>query len=62
MPRPDAPQTNNGLYARAGASAMATAAAWANRLDEPITNVSNVYFALRLLPPVADGAGPEAAS
>ena len=35
---------NSGLYALAGASATATAAAWANRLDEPMTNVSKVYF------------------
>ena len=33
---------NSGLYARAGASAIATAAAWANRLDAPMTNVSKV--------------------
>src|SRR5882724_6788531 len=33
-----------GLYACAGASATASAAAWANRLDEPITKRSNVYF------------------
>src|SRR5437868_6578427 len=38
---------NNGLYALAGCSATATAAACANRFDEPITNVSNVYFGLR---------------
>ena len=31
---------NSGLYAFAGASATAFAAACANRLDEPITNVS----------------------
>src|SRR5580704_13167226 len=37
---------NRGLYALAGASATATAAAWANRLLEPMTNVSNVYFEL----------------
>src|SRR5215831_15684187 len=39
---------NSGLYALAGASATATAAAWANRLLEPITNVSNVYLGLSL--------------
>src|SRR6266550_2512247 len=33
-----------GLYACAGASATASAAACANRLDEPITKRSNVYF------------------
>ena len=37
---------NSGLYALAGASATATAAACANRLDEPMTNVSNRYFGL----------------
>ncbi len=35
---------NRGLYALAGASATATAAACANRLLEPITKVSKVYF------------------
>src|SRR6266513_494728 len=39
---------NSGLYALAGASATATAAAWAKRLLEPITNVSNVYLGLSL--------------
>src|SRR5918994_790151 len=34
----------SGLYAWAGASATARAAAWAKRFDEPITNESNVYF------------------
>ena len=37
---------NSGLYALPGASATATAAAWANRLDEPMTKVSKVYFGL----------------
>src|SRR4026209_194669 len=35
---------NSGLYALAGASATATAAACANRLPEPMTKVSKVYF------------------
>src|SRR3954471_2621556 len=35
---------SRGLYARPGASAAATAAAWANRLDEPITKLSKTYF------------------
>ena len=35
---------NSGLYARAGASEAATAAACANLFDEPMTNVSNVYL------------------
>src|SRR5262245_56194071 len=38
----------SGLYACAGASATASAAAWAKRFDEPITNESNVYFGLML--------------
>ena len=35
---------NSGLYALAGASATATAAAWAKRLLAPMTKVSKVYF------------------
>ncbi len=34
---------NSGLYALAGASATALAAAWAKRLEDPITKVSKVY-------------------
>src|SRR5919204_428194 len=45
---------NSGLYACAGASATASAAACANRFDEPITNRSNVYFGF--MPP--SSAGP----
>src|SRR5947207_2692056 len=41
---------NSGLYALAGDSATATEAACANRFDEPMTNVSNVYFGLSRLP------------
>src|SRR2546429_463819 len=41
---------NSGLYALAGDSATATLAACANRLDEPMTKVSNVYFGLSRLP------------
>jgi hypothetical protein len=37
---------NNGLYALAGASATAIAAAWAKRLLDPATKVSKVYFGL----------------
>ena len=37
----------SGLYALAGASATATAAACANRLDWPMTKLSNAYFGLR---------------
>src|SRR6266581_4000579 len=44
----------SGLYACAGASATASAAAWAKRFEEPITNESNVYFTLK--PPLySDG-------
>ena len=49
----------SGLYACAGASATASAAAWAKRFDEPMTNESNVYFALK--PPLSGrpaGVGP----
>src|SRR5579859_1404521 len=38
---------NSGLYAFAGASATATAAACAKRLLEPMTKVSNRYLGLR---------------
>ena len=38
---------NSGLYAFAGASATATAAACAKRLDWPMTKLSNVYFGFR---------------
>src|SRR3954453_16229989 len=56
---------NSGLYALAGASATATAAACANRLPEPITKVSKVYFGLSRAgstrvaarPVTADGGG-----
>ena len=59
---------SSGLYAFPGASATATAAAWANRLDEPMTNVSKTYFGFRrvsrwlpgaVLPP-ADPSAPGA--
>src|SRR5712691_9380570 len=45
----------SGLYACAGASATASAAAWAKRFDEPITKESNVYFALK--PPLSGRPG-----
>src|SRR5829696_791132 len=56
---------NSGLYAFAGASATATAAACANRLLEPMTKVSKVYFGFSRAgstrpagrPPAADGDG-----
>src|SRR5437763_4027258 len=41
---------NSGLYALAGDSATATEAACANRFDEPMTNVSNMYFGLSRVP------------
>src|SRR3954464_2550466 len=44
----------SGLYACAGASATASAAACAKRFDEPITNESKVYFGLI---PAASGRG-----
>ena len=44
---------NSGLYAFAGDSATATDAACAKRLDEPMTNVSNVYFGFSRLPPAS---------
>src|SRR3979409_2322273 len=49
---------NSGLYAFAGSSATATAAACANRLDEPMTNVSNMYFGLSRLPSGGGGGAP----
>ena len=52
---------NSGLYAFAGDSATATDAAWANRLDEPMTKVSNVYFGLSRLPPVRPRASARCA-
>jgi hypothetical protein len=48
---------NSGLYALAGASATATAAAWAKRLDPPITKVSKPYFGLRRESPREGDAG-----
>src|SRR6266516_3215152 len=45
----------SGLYAWAGASATASAAACAKRFDEPITNESNVYFGF--IPPVSAREG-----
>src|SRR5262245_31134554 len=64
---------NSGLYALAGDSATATAAAWAKRLLAPVTKVSNVYFGLRraasivpltglAVPPCCQGAGELPAS
>src|SRR5689334_1016239 len=41
---------NNGLYALAGDSATATAAACAKRFDDPMTKVSNMYFGFSRLP------------
>src|SRR6266480_6264084 len=47
----------SGLYACAGASATANAAAWAKRFDEPITNRSNVYFGFIPVSPAAPRRG-----
>src|SRR5215204_2728069 len=38
---------NSGLYTRPGVSATASVAAWANLFPAPMTNVSNVYLALK---------------
>ena len=51
----------SGLYACAGASATASAAAWAKRFDEPITKRSNVYFGLRPLRSRRRGSCPSPA-
>ena len=52
---------SSGLYALPGASAAATAAAWANRLDEPMTKVSKTYFGLsRVSSDAAGGPGRRA--
>src|SRR3990170_3614335 len=56
LPGPDSPYPSSGLYAFPGASATATAAAWANRFDEPMTKVSKVYFGLRRASPCASVA------
>jgi hypothetical protein len=45
----------SGLYACAGASATASAAAWANRFDDPMTKESKVYLALN--PPLSGRCG-----
>src|SRR3954465_5532176 len=41
---------NSGLYAWAGASATASAAACAKRFDDPITKESKVYFGFQPTP------------
>src|SRR5690625_2082655 len=51
LPKPDTPYIWSGLYALPGTSATATAAAWANRLLEPMTKVSNVYRGFRCISP-----------
>src|SRR5919204_1177767 len=53
----------SGLYAWAGASATARAAAWAKRFEEPITKRSNVYFGFipESLEPAAAGLGADSA-
>src|ERR687888_1623876 len=52
----------SGLYAWAGASATASAAACAKRFDEPMTNESKVYFELRPLSFCLRGGAAEAAA
>src|SRR5437868_852794 len=52
----------SGLYAWAGASATASAAACAKRFDEPMTNESKVYFELRPLSVCLRGGAAEAAA
>src|SRR6266508_2521126 len=47
---------NSGLYAFAGDTATATAAACAKRLEEPMTNVSKVYLGLSRFPVWVGGA------
>ena len=46
LPRPDSPWMTSGLYDLPGASATATAAAWAKRLDDPMTKFSKRYRGL----------------
>src|ERR1044072_7404122 len=51
----------SGLYACAGASATASAAACAKRFDDPITNESKVYFGFSPIPtrsPPGTPSGP----
>src|ERR671936_2425267 len=52
----------SGLYAWAGASATASAAACAKRFDEPMTNESKVYFGLRPLSLCLRGGAADAAA
>ena len=56
MPSPVPPWIRSGLYAWPGASATASAAACEKRLDEPMTNDSNVYFGRKLVPRSVAGA------
>src|SRR5574342_101350 len=48
LPSPTPPYTKSGLYALAGLSATACAAACANWLDGPTTKLEKVYFGFRL--------------
>ena len=56
MPSPVPPWIRSGLYAWPGASATASAAACEKRLDEPMTNDSNVYFGRKLVPALGRAA------
>ena len=46
---------NNGFHDLAGRSATASVAAWANRLEAPMTNPSKVYRELRPATTVTGG-------
>src|SRR5512143_860480 len=48
LPNPTPPYTKSGLYALAGLSATACAAACANWLDGPTTKLLKVYFGFKL--------------
>src|SRR4051794_27479242 len=51
---------SSGLYALPGASAAATAAACANRFEEPITKVSKTYLGLSRVSSTLPPDGPPA--
>ena len=53
---------NSGLYARAGASEMARAAACAKRFEDPMMKVSKVYRRLRLASAASAAASPRGRS
>src|SRR5437764_4706691 len=53
LPRPESPWMKSGLYERAGVSATDSDAAWANRLESPITKASSVKLGLSPAPVVS---------